>query len=243
MTIRVAVAEGSFLVREALTQLLREEPDLEVVAVCRDGEELRTALAEHEVDVVLTDARMPPSMGDEGIRLAAELRRTRPELGVVVLSAHCDAAFAISLLEAGAERRGYLLEEGVHSGKQLTATIKAVASGGSVIDPKVVQCLMSTREREAHSPLAALTQRERDILGEMAHGTSNAAIAETLGLSKRGVEKHINIIFAKLALPAAPDVSRRVRAVLLFLADARAQEARPSAPRTGRPRRGTAASP
>jgi DNA-binding NarL/FixJ family response regulator len=219
MTIRVALAEDSFLVREALTLLLAEEPDLEIVATCRDGEELRAALHEHEVDVVLTDVRMPPSMRDEGIQIAAELRETHPDLGVVVLSAHCDAAFALGLLETGATRRGYLLKERVHSRKQLTETIKAVASGGSVIDPKVVQSLVEARQRRASSPLAPLSAREHDILVEMAHGTSNAGIAETLGLSKRGVETHINVIFSKLALPSAPDVSRRVRAVLLFLAD------------------------
>ncbi|MCW2996688.1 MAG: two component transcriptional regulator, LuxR family [Solirubrobacterales bacterium] len=227
MPIRVALAEDSFLMREALTQLMREEEDLEVVAACRDCDELRDALDGHEVDVVVTDICMPPTRGDEGIRIAAELRTTRPTVGVVVLSAHCDAAFALRLLESGCERRGYLLKERVHSGRQLTASIKAVAGGGSVIDPKVVQTLVEARDRHADSPLETLSPRERDILVEMARGSSNAAIGAVLGMNKRGVEKHINSIFVKLALPAAPDVCRRVRAVLMFLAETDAPVAGP----------------
>jgi DNA-binding NarL/FixJ family response regulator len=219
MPIRVALAEDSFLVREALTQLLHDEEDLETVAVCVDAVELREAIEEHEPDVVVTDICMPPSMTDEGIRIAGDLSRTHPRIGVVVLSAYSDAAFALGLLESGSDRRAYLLKERVHSGRQLTSTIRAVARGGSVIDPKVVHLLVEARERQAHSALMPLSPRERDILVEMAHGSSNAGIAESLGLTKRGVEKHINSIFAKLALPAAPDVSRRVRAVLMFLSD------------------------
>jgi DNA-binding NarL/FixJ family response regulator len=219
MPIRVVLAEDSFLVREALTQLLQEEEDLEIVAVCVDADELRAAIEQHEPDVVITDICMPPSMDDDGIRVARDLHRTHPDIGVVVLSAYCDAGFALGLLESGADRRGYLLKERVHSGGQLTSTIRAVASGGSVIDPKVVQALVEARERRARSALTLLSPRERDILVEMARGASNSAIADTLGLNKRGVEKHINSIFAKLALPAAPDVSRRVRAVLMFLSD------------------------
>jgi DNA-binding NarL/FixJ family response regulator len=219
MPIRVALAEDNFLVREALSQLLHDEEDLEVVAVCVDAVELRAAVEEHEPDVVVTDIRMPPSMDDDGIRVAGDLSRTHPAIGVVVLSAYCDAAFALGLLESASNRRAYLLKERVHSGRQLTSTIRAVASGGSVIDPKVVQMLVDARDRQARSALTLLSPREREILVEMAHGASNNAIAESLGLTKRGVEKHINSIFAKLALPAAPDISRRVRAVLMFLAD------------------------
>jgi DNA-binding NarL/FixJ family response regulator len=219
MPIRVALAEDNFLVREALSQLLQDEEDLEIVAVCVDALELRAAIDEHEPDVVVTDICMPPSMDDDGIRVARELHRTHPAIGVIVLSAYCDPAFALGLLESGSERRGYLLKDRVHSGGQLTSTIRAVARGGSVIDPKVVQSLVEARERRARSALTLLSARERDVLVEMAHGASNSAIAGTLGLTKRGVETHINSIFAKLALPAAPDVSRRVRAVLMFLAD------------------------
>jgi DNA-binding NarL/FixJ family response regulator len=226
MPIRVALAEDSFLVREALTQLLDDEEDLEIVAVCVDAVELRQAIEEQEPDVVVTDICMPPSMNDEGIRIAGELSRTHPAIGVVVLSAYSDAAFALGLLESGSDRRGYLLKERVHSARQLTSTIRAVAGGGSVIDPKVVQLLVEARERQARSALTPLTVRERGILVEMAHGASNAAIAESLGLTKRAVEKHINSIFAKLALPAAPDVSRRVRAVLMFLTETDAPEVR-----------------
>ncbi|MDX6687656.1 MAG: hypothetical protein QOF86_3784 [Baekduia sp.] len=219
MPIRVALAEDSFLVREALTQLLQAENDLDVVAVCCDGNELRAVLDRQELDVVVTDICMPPTMGWEGIRIAAELRVTHPALGVVLLSAYCDAAFAVGLLETGSEGRGYLLKERVHSGRQLTTTIKAVANGGSFIDPQVVELLVAAHDRSAHSPLAPLSPREHDILVEMARGASNAAIGASLGMTKRGVEKHINSIFAKLRLPAAPDVSRRVRAVLLFLSE------------------------
>jgi DNA-binding NarL/FixJ family response regulator len=222
MPIRVALAEDSFLVREALAQLLEHEEDLELVAVCRDGDELRAVLAAQELDVVVTDICMPPTMGDEGIRIAADAAHTHPTLGVVVLSAYCEPAFAMSLLRDGTERRGYLLKDHIHSGRQLTATIRAVAGGGSVIDPRVVELLVEAQDRHAHSPLAPLSARERDILVEMARGASNAAISASLGLTKRGVEKHINSIFAKLRLPAAPEVSRRVRAVLLFLAEAEA---------------------
>jgi DNA-binding NarL/FixJ family response regulator len=219
MPIRVALAEDSFLVREALTQLLQDEEDLEIVAVCVDALELRAAIEEHEPDVVVTDICMPPAMHDDGIQVARDLQRTHPTIGVIVLSAYGDPEFALGLLESGSERRGYLLKERVHSGRQLTSTIRAVANGGSVIDPKVVQSLVEARERRASSTLTLLSARERDILVEMAHGASNSAIADTLGMNKRGVEKHINSIFAKLALPAAPDVSRRVRAVLMFLSD------------------------
>jgi DNA-binding NarL/FixJ family response regulator len=219
MPIRVALAEDCFLVREAVIGLLEDEEGLDLVAVCRDGDELRAVLEHQDLDVIVTDIRMPPTMGDEGIRIAADLRVTNPALGVVVLSAYCDAEFAVALLEDGTERRGYLLKDRVHSGQQLTATIKAVASGGSVIDPKVVELLVATQDRHAHSPLAPLSSRERDILVEMAGGASNAAIGASLGMTKRGVEKHINSIFAKLGLPPTQDVSRRVRAVLMFLSD------------------------
>jgi DNA-binding NarL/FixJ family response regulator len=217
MAIRVALADDSFLVREALTQLLEREHDLEVVAVCQDADELRAALAAQQVDVVVTDIRMPPTNTDEGVRLAAELRETHPEVGVVLLSAHCEPSYALGMLETGSDRRGYLLKDRVHSGRQLTASIEAVAGGGSVIDPKVVESLVVAHEQEGRTALDSLSPRERDILAEMARGASNQAIADTLGMTKRGVEKHINAIFSKLSLPAAPDVSRRVRAVLMFL--------------------------
>jgi DNA-binding NarL/FixJ family response regulator len=156
-------------------------------------------------------------MTDEGIRLAAQLRRTHPEVGVIAMSAHSDPAYALALLEGGSEGRAYLLKDRLHNRAQLLATIETVARGGSVIDPKVVEALVHGRSRQVRSPLDILTPREREILVEMARGASNAAIAETLGLTKRAVEKHINSVFAKLDLPLSGDISRRVRAVLLFL--------------------------
>ena len=217
MAVRVAVADDSFLIREALTRLLGGSDEIELVAVCADGEELEAAVGTCHPDVVLVDIRMPPTMTDEGIRVAAQLRRTHPEVGVIAMSAHSDPAYALALLEAGSEGRAYLLKDRLHSRAQLLAAVETVAQGGSVIDPKVVEALVHGRSRQVRSPLDVLTPREREILVEMAHGASNAAIAASLGLTKRAVEKHINSVFAKLDLPLSGDVSRRVRAVLLFL--------------------------
>jgi DNA-binding NarL/FixJ family response regulator len=169
----------------------------------------------HQPEVVLVDIRMPPTMTDEGIRLATRLRTTHPSVGVIVMSAYADPAYALALLQSGSEGRGYLLKDRLHSRAQLLATIEAVSDGGSVIDPEVVDALVHGR-----SPLQALTPREHEVLVEMARGASNGAIAETLGLTKRAVEKHINSVFAKLDLPESHEVSRRVRAVLLFLGQA-----------------------
>jgi DNA-binding NarL/FixJ family response regulator len=215
MAVRVGVADDSFLIREALTRLLGDVDEVELVAVCADGEELATAMDAQHPDVVLVDIRMPPTMTDEGIRLATRLRTTHPRVGVIVMSAYADPAFALALLQSGSEGRGYLLKDRLHSRAQLLATIEAVADGGSVIDPKVVEALVHGR-----SPLDILTPREHDVLVEMARGASNGAIAKALGLTKRAVEKHINSVFAKLGLPLSDDVSRRVRAVLLFLGQA-----------------------
>ena len=217
MAVRVGVADDSFLIREALTRLLGDADEIELVAVCADGEELATAVDACHPDVVLVDIRMPPTMTDEGIRLAAQLRTTHPEVGVIAMSAHADPTYALALLEGGSEGRAYLLKDRLQSRAQLLATIETVAQGGSVIDPKVVEALVHGPSSHVRSPLDVLTPREHEILVEMARGASNAAIAETLGLTKRAVEKHINSVFAKLDLPLSADVSRRVRAVLLFL--------------------------
>ena len=238
MAVRIALAEDSFLVRQAVADLLDDAEEVELVAVCRDGDELRAAIAEHDLDVVITDIRMPPSDADEGIRIARELRRTHPEIGVIVLSAYCDAPYALALLEGGSDRRAYLLKERVHSRRQLIGTIEAVARGGSVIDAKVVESLASSRASAHGSQLATLSPREHEILVEMARGGSNAAIGDTLGMTKRAVEKHINSIFAKLAMPPTADVSRRVRAVLIYLAETSAATSEPD-----RPPRETAARP
>ena len=215
MVVRVGVADDSFLIREALTRLLGDVDEVELVAVCADGEELAAAMDAQHPDVVLVDIRMPPTMTDEGIRLATRLHTTHPRVGVIVMSAYADPAYALALLQSGSEGRGYILKDRLHSRSQLLATIEAVSDGGSVIDPKVVEALVHGR-----SPLDVLTPREHDVLVEMARGASNGAIAEVLGLTKRAVEKHINSVFAKLDLPLSDDVSRRVRAVLLFLGEA-----------------------
>jgi DNA-binding NarL/FixJ family response regulator len=217
MPVRVGIADDSFLIREALSRLLGDLEEIELVAVCADADELAAAVEATHLDVVLVDIRMPPTMTDEGIRLATLLRRTHPEVGVIVMSAYSEPSYALALLESGSERRGYLLKERLHSRAQLLATIEAVADGGSVIDPKVVELLVHGRSRQAPSPLDALSPREHEILVEMARGASNAAIARALGLTKRAVEKHINAVFAKLDLPVSADVSRRVSAVLLLL--------------------------
>jgi DNA-binding NarL/FixJ family response regulator len=212
MAVRVGVADDSFLIREALTRLLGEVEEIELVAVCADGDELAAAIEARHPDVVLVDIRMPPTMTDEGIRLATRLRTTHPRVGVIVMSAYADPTYLLALLQSGSEGRGYLLKDRLHSRGELVATIEAVSKGGSVIDPKVVEALVHER-----SPLHVLTPREHDVLVEMARGASNRAIATALGLTQRAVEKHINSVFAKLGLPLSDDVSRRVRAVLLFL--------------------------
>ena len=219
MPIKVVLAEDSYLVREGVRRLLEHEPDIDLVAVCEDYDSLLEAIAGTEPDVLLTDIRMPPSGTDEGVRAAERLRRLRPDAGVVLLSQYADPAYALAFLEGGTEGRAYLLKERVADLDQLLAAIREVARGGSVIDPKVVEALVAARSRNAQSPLARLTPREREVLALLAEGRSNAAVADGLVLSERAVEKHINSIFAKLGLPEARDAHRRVKAVLLFLAD------------------------
>jgi DNA-binding NarL/FixJ family response regulator len=219
MAVTVALAEDNFIVREGIAQVLCDEPGIEVVALCGDLDELVATVDTIRVDVVLTDIRMPPTHTDEGIRLAALLRERHPAIGVVVLSNYADPAYALALLESGSEGRSYLLKERVHDRSQLVSAINTVAVGGSVMDPKIVEPLMRWRERADASPLADLTAREQEVLAQIAQGKSNAAIAETLVLTKRAVEKHINSIFLKLNLSGAEDVSKRVKATLLFLAE------------------------
>jgi DNA-binding NarL/FixJ family response regulator len=219
VAIRVVVAEDSLLVREGLRQLLAASPSVDVVASYGDVQAVLDAVERDRPDVVVTDIRMPPSNTDEGIRLADHLRESRPSTGVVVVSQYAQPPYVLALLEHGSDRRGYLLKERIHDRGQLVSAIDTVARGGSVIDPKVVEVLVDARARADHSPLAQLTPRERDVLAEMAEGKSNAAIAESLVLTKRAVEKHINSIFTKLGLAASEDVSKRVKATLMFLAD------------------------
>jgi DNA-binding NarL/FixJ family response regulator len=219
VAIRVVLAEDHYLVREGIRQLIEAQPDIDLVAVCEDLDSLIKAIDEHKPDVVLTDIRMPPTNTDEGIRAAEHLRVQQPDAGVVVLSQYADPQYALGFLEHGSRGRGYLLKERVSDSDQLASAIQEVARGGSVIDPKIIDALVAARSRAAQSPLRLLTPRETEILSEMAQGKNNAAIAETLVLSERAVEKHINSIFSKLALGEEPEIHRRVKAVLLFLSD------------------------
>ena len=217
--IRVVVAEDSLIVREGLERLLAASPSVDVVASYGDVEAVLDAVDRDRPDVILTDIRMPPTNTDEGIRLAEHLREHRPSTGVVVLSQYAEPPYVLALLERGSDGRGYLLKERIHDRGQLVSAIDVVARGGSVIDPKIVEVLVEAKNRADHSPLAKLTPREWDVLAEMAEGKSNAAIAESLVLTKRAVEKHVNSIFTKLGLATSDDVSKRVKATLMFLAD------------------------
>jgi len=215
--LRVVLAEDNYLVREGVGKLIDLEPDLELVAACADYPSLLKAVEGNAPDVVVTDIRMPPTGTDEGIRAANEVRRTHPDIGVVVLSQYSEPSYALQFLESGSKGRAYLLKERVSDINQLASAIREVARGGSVIDPEVVDKLVTARSRDAQSPLRSLTPRELEVLGEMAQGKNNAAVAGSLVLSERAVEKHINSIFFKLGLSEDTDVHRRVKAVLLFL--------------------------
>jgi DNA-binding NarL/FixJ family response regulator len=217
VTVRVAIADDSLLMREGLRELLAGEAGIEVVASCADLPSLLDAIDENSPDVVVTDIRMPPTQSDEGIRAAIQLRDTHPHIGVVVLSQYDEPSYALALLEGGSARRGYLLKERVHDRAQLVSAIESVAEGGSFIDPTIVEVLVAANARVGRSPLSELTPREQEVLAELAQGKSNAAIANSLFLTKRGVEKHINSIFFKLNLSEAEDVSKRVKAALMFL--------------------------
>ncbi|HEX6023571.1 MAG TPA: response regulator transcription factor [Solirubrobacter sp.] len=220
---RVVIADDSYLVREALAHLLETDPRVELVAACKDGKELAETVEAKRPDVVVTDIRMPPSGDDEGITFANRLRETHPEIGVVVISQYADPRYGLALLNGGSDRRAYLLKDRVRDREHLIAAVYAVANGGSVVDAKVVEALIDARTSGEQSLLSELTRRELEILGHMAQGKSNQAIAEELFLSKRAVEKHINAIFMKLGLAHAEDVSRRVKAALIYLAGAAQQ--------------------
>jgi DNA-binding NarL/FixJ family response regulator len=217
--IRLVLAEDHYLVREGIRRLLETQPDIEVVAACGDLDALLQAVETERPDVVVTDIRMPPGGVDEGIQAARVLRETRPELGVVVLSTYSQPSYALALLESGTAGRAYLLKDRVEDIEQLAAAIRAVAAGGSVIDPKVVEALVAQKARDEASPLAQLTPRESDVLREMAEGKNNAGIAQTLVLTERSVEKVIHSIFLKLGLAWEPAVHKRVKAVILYLAE------------------------
>jgi DNA-binding NarL/FixJ family response regulator len=213
----VVVAEDSLIVREGILRVLGIVGDIEVVGVADDLPGVLAAVEEHGPDVVLTDIRMPPTGTDEGIRAAHELRRSHPGVGVVVLSQYVEARWAIDLLEADSRGRAYVLKDRIAEPDQLAAALREVGRGGSVVDPSVVEALFAGRAAATSSPLRFLTPRETEVLDHIAQGKSNAAIARSLVLSVRAVEKHINSLFAKLGLTEEPEVHRRVKAVLLHL--------------------------
>ncbi len=219
MPIRVVLAEDHLIVREGLRRLLEPRTDLEIAAVCDDLDSLLAAVETERPDVVVTDIRMPPGNRDEGIQAAERLRQTDPNVGVVVLSQYATPSYALALLDSGSARRAYLLKERINEPEELVSAIHAVAEGGSVIDPKVVEALVAANTRGEESRLNQLTPRERDVLREMAAGKSNAAIGETLFLAERSVEKVIHSIFLKLGLTWEESVHKRVKAVILYLAE------------------------
>jgi DNA-binding NarL/FixJ family response regulator len=216
MAIRVVLADDNYLIREGVHRLLEAQPEVEVVAACADLATLLDAVERERPDVVVTDIRMPPDGGDEGLQAAERLRKTHPGVGVVVLSQYVQPAYALALLESGTAGRAYLLKERVEDVDQLVGAIRAVAAGESAIDPKVVEMLVAAKA----SPLDELTPRERDVLRAMAEGKNNAAIAEGLVLTERSVEKVIHSIFLKLGLGWETAVHKRVKAVILYLAEA-----------------------
>jgi DNA-binding NarL/FixJ family response regulator len=222
--IRVALAEDNVLLREGISRLVAASDDFDLVGVAADLPQLLALAREQQPDVVITDIRMPPTNSDEGILAASELRETYPEIGVVVISHYVSPHYALRLFEHGSAGRAYLLKEHIGHRIRLMEAIREVAEGGSVVDPTVVDVLVEARLRARNSPLAQLTARERQVLAHVACGSSNAAIANELFLTKRAIEKNINSIFSKLGLEDDVEVSRRVAATLLYLAEAPAAD-------------------
>lgn len=216
--IRVVLAEDNYLVREGVRLLLEAVDDVVLVATCVNLPGLLAAVDEHEPDVVLTDIRMPPTGTDEGIRAAEQLRTTHPEVGVVVLSQYVEPTFAVGLFSDGSGGRAYLLKERVGDVEEVLRAIREVSRGGSVMDPAVVDALVTARTA-GPSVLDRLTPREAEVLALIASGRNNAAIAAKLFLTERAVEKHINSIFSKLHLADDSESNRRVRSVLLWLSE------------------------
>ncbi len=219
MNLRVVIAEDNALLREGLRGLISAVDDLSLVATCASLDELFTALDTHAPDVVLTDIRMPPTRSDEGLQAARHCRKHFPGTGVVLLSQFADPGYVKALLEDGAEGRGYLLKERVGDVAELVSALRTVAAGGSVVDPKVVEALVQSGSRRGNADLDRLSTREREVLGQMALGHNNAAIATSLFITQRAVEKHINSIFAKLGVGVEDQAHPRVRAVLMYLSD------------------------
>ena len=217
MPLRVVFAEDNYLVREGTAGLLAEIEEVELVAVAEDLPSLMEAVQEQQPDAVITDIRMPPTHSTEGIDAARRIRAEYPDVGVLVLSQYAEEEYAYELLKDGADGLGYLLKERVGDIHELVRAVSEVARGGSVLDPKVVEALLRRKDREKKSPLGRLTEREREVLEQMAQGRNNAGIAGALFLSERAVEKHINSLFSKLGLTDEPQVHRRVMAVLTLL--------------------------
>ena len=215
--LRIVIAEDNYLVREGTRRLLEDSREVVVVASVGGPDELLDAVDRLLPDAVLTDIRMPPGHDMEGIHAAHRIRADHPDVGVVVLSQHAEAAYAFRLLKDGTAGLAYLLKERVGDRDELLRALRETVAGRSVIDPVVVEALLALRGRSADSPLASLTARETDVLREMAGGKSNAAVAESLSITESSVEKYINAIFSKLGLSDEPQVHRRVAAVLAFL--------------------------
>jgi DNA-binding NarL/FixJ family response regulator len=215
--IRVVFAEDNYLVREGTAALLQTSGTVDLVGTAASFEELLAQVEETGPEAVLTDIRMPPTNTTEGIDAAKRIRQEHPNVGVVVLSQYAEEEYAYELLKDGAAGLGYLLKERVSDLDEVVRALNEVSKGGSVLDPKVVEALVSAKDKMAHSPLASVTDREREVLEQMAQGKNNASIAKTLFLTERAVEKHINSLFHKLGLTEEPEVHRRVMAVLAFL--------------------------
>jgi len=211
---RVVIAEDSVLLREGIARLLQES-GFEVVGQAGDAEDLLRKVGAHRPDVAIVDVRMPPAHTDEGLRAARRIRTEHPDTAVLVLSQYVEEAYALDLLSESTERTGYLLKDRVADVETFTDAVRRVANGGSVLDPEVVGMLLGRRRRE--DPLAQLTPRERQVLGLMAEGRSNSAMADALVVTERAIEKHVTAILAKLDLPPAAEDHRRVLAVLAFL--------------------------
>ena len=219
--IRLVLAEDNFLVREGTAALLREIDEIDLVEAVEDLDSLLDAVDRHQPDAVITDIRMPPTQTREGVDATKRIRQSHPNTGVLLLSQYVEEAYVRELVEGDASGFGYLLKERVRDVEQLVQALRSVSGGGLVLDPRVVEELISARERASHAPLRHLTPRELEVLDQMAQGRTNAAIAKTMFLSERSVERHINSIFSKLGLTEEADVHRRVRAVLAFLEDGR----------------------
>jgi DNA-binding NarL/FixJ family response regulator len=219
--LRVVLGEDSYLAREGISRALEAAEGIELVASGGTFDEVLQAVDRLEPDVVLSDVRMPPNHTDEGIRLAIELRRSHPAIGVVILSQHADALYALALFDDGSDGRGYLLKDRVRDRDELTRALLEVARGGTVVDAKIVNELLAVRRQRETSGLETLTGREQEILALVAEGRSNGDIAETLVVTKRAVEGHINSIFSKLELGDPERVDRRVKAALVYLTEQR----------------------